>query len=129
MSQVEREQGHRATEGAGDGELLPALKDAGFLPENLDMEMMVLLNIETKRTLQKHLQYLKNIGDMSDDARWHSTKIGEVMQETSLRSDAVVENASKNNWPRDIPETLSQLVLLSEEVEEIIKWRMNGLDG
>ncbi|TGO40278.1 hypothetical protein BHYA_0039g00190 [Botrytis hyacinthi] len=70
---------------------------------------------------EKSFSIPQNIGDMSDDARWHGTKIGEVMQETPLISGAMVENTSKDIWSGSIPEVLSQLFYLSEEVEEIIK--------
>ncbi|KAF7940379.1 uncharacterized protein EAE98_000506 [Botrytis deweyae] len=121
VSQLEREQGHRATEGAGDGELLPALKDDGFLPENLDMEIDTVIEYRDKGDITKTVSIPQNIIDISDDARWHGAKIGEVMQETPLRSGAMVEDTSKDIWPRSIPEVLSQLFFLSEEVEEIIK--------
>ncbi|KAF7942662.1 uncharacterized protein EAE97_006116 [Botrytis byssoidea] len=127
-SQLEREQGDRATGGTGDGELLPALKDAGFLQENLDMKIDTVVEYRNKEDVAKTFSIHQNIGDVSDDARRHGTKIGEVIQETPLRSGAMVEHPSKDIWPRSIPEMLSQLFYLSEEVEEIIKME-NGWLG
>ncbi|KAF7885035.1 hypothetical protein EAF00_010853 [Botryotinia globosa] len=120
-SQLEREQGHRATGGTGDGELFPALKDARFLPENLDMEIDTVVEYRNKEDVVKSFSIPQNFGDMSDDARRHGTKIGEALQETPLRSSAMVEHPSKDIWPRSIPKVLSPLFCLSEEVEEITK--------
>ncbi|TGO16734.1 hypothetical protein BTUL_0024g00020 [Botrytis tulipae] len=127
-SQLEREQGHHAKKGEGGRELLPVLEDTVFLPENLVMEIDTIVEYRDKEDVAKKFSIPQNIGDMSDDAMWHGTNIGEVMEETPLRSGAMVEDPSKDIWPRSIPEVLSQLFYLSEEVEEIIKME-NGWFG
>ncbi|TGO64647.1 hypothetical protein BCON_0006g00490 [Botryotinia convoluta] len=121
VSQLEGEQGHHAKKGTGDGELLPVLKGAGSLPENLDMEIDPVIEHGDQEDVAKLVSIPQNIGDILDNARRHGTKIGEAIQETSPRSDAIFEDTSKDKWPSSIPEMLSQLLFLSEEVEEIIK--------
>ncbi|KAF5876028.1 uncharacterized protein Bfra_002426 [Botrytis fragariae] len=85
------EQGNHAMEGAQDGELLPVLKDAGFLPENLDMEIDTVIEHGDQEDIAKLVSIPQNIGVILDNAR------------------------------RSIPEMLSQLLFPSEEVEEIMK--------
>ncbi|TGO26654.1 hypothetical protein BPAE_0055g00250 [Botrytis paeoniae] len=119
--QLERDQGNHATGGVEGGELLPVLKDTGFLPENLNMEIDSFTEHRDKEDVVKLFSIPQNIGDMLDNARRHSTEIGEAMQEPSLRSDAIVEDTSKDNRPRSIPEMLTHLLFMAEELEEIIK--------
>ncbi|TEY60160.1 hypothetical protein BOTCAL_0185g00230 [Botryotinia calthae] len=120
VSQFEREQGYNAPEEVDNGEFLPVLKDSGFIPENVNMEIDPIIEHGDQEDVAKLFSIPQNIGDILDNARRCGTKTGEVMQEASLRSDAMIEDMSKDIWPRAVSEILSHLLFMSEELEEII---------
>ncbi|KAM0155228.1 hypothetical protein ACHAPG_006072 [Botrytis cinerea] len=118
--QLEREQETFPPEVAEDGEPLPALIDTEFLPENLSMEIDPVIEYEDQEEATKSFPISQNIGDILENTRRYGTKTEEVMQETSLRSDAMIEDTSEDIWPRAISEIFSHLLFMSEEFEEII---------
>lgn len=120
ISQLEREQENSPPEVAEDGDPLPALKDTGFLPENLNMEIDLVIEYGNQEEATKLFSISQNIGNILDNTRRYGTKIEEVMRETSLRSDAMIEDTSEDIWSRAVSEILSHLLFMSEELEEII---------
>ncbi|KAF7899037.1 uncharacterized protein EAF01_008250 [Botrytis porri] len=105
VSQLECEQGHH-TKGAEDGEPLPILMDNGFLPENVNMEIDLVIEHRDEEDVAKLFSIPQNIGDMLDNARRRGTKIGEAIS---------------------IPEMLSHLLFMPEVLEEMIKMEKEWL--